>query len=71
VSLILLSSLLSKVRQLRIMDDLQKILAQFINTKTGQCRTCGHVHSVHNIDDEVIKRRKNNSSSSQYLDRLF
>jgi hypothetical protein len=48
-------------------DNLDRVLAQFIDIETGICLECGLVHGFTNID-EARKRRKNNSP---YLDRLF
>ena len=71
ISPLLLSSSLSKLCLLSLMDNLEKTLAQFIDFDSGECLACGHVHhSFHNID-ETEKRRKNNNNTSPYLDRLF
>jgi hypothetical protein len=50
-------------------NDLEKVLAQFINLETGVCLECGVVHGFTNIVEANRRHQKNNSSP--YLDRLF
>jgi hypothetical protein len=69
--MILLSSFIVKLCQLRVMEELKKILAQFIDFETGGCLTCGHVHSFHNLDEAISRRRQNNINNNQSLDKLF
>jgi hypothetical protein len=54
-------------RRYQYKDDLEKILAQFVDIETGVCLQCGHIHGFTNIDE--AKRRRENKSP--YLDRLF
>jgi hypothetical protein len=55
----------------RYRDDLEKILAQFINLESGYCLTCGLVHGFTNIDEARRRQNESNSYSTKNLARLF
>jgi hypothetical protein len=69
MTILLHSSFIVKICHLSLMDNLRSILAELIDTKTGQCKTCGQIHNGSGLQGRAIPRKKrNNKIRNTHLD---
>jgi hypothetical protein len=60
----------SIARRHQYKDDLERVLAQFIDIETGACLECGQIHGFTNIDEANRRERRTDNNSSS-LEKLF